>query len=413
MPRILRALLLVCLSAIAVAAQQPESPDNPPAAEAAPEQEVKETTVQGCLSNPSGEFILTDASGNQFRLGGSPGLAPYLGHEVSIGGTVSATDPSAPITVTEVKDILDPSAPLANFTAGAWRTSSNKAYGFSFAYPEGFKLLDEAELRKDSNFANPTGAVSLVSVEIPDDIYAGANFRGGYFTVMVNPNLTNGPACSQFGYADPASVSEAVFHGVKYSRAVDGEGAAGSAYTYYYLHTYQNGLCYELKLELAAVNTAAYDLPCSISLISDQNKTDLLDSFASRVTYFRPAPASLSGRAHGRGSKPVVTSLTPASRPAGHALEIKVSWSTEGADYVHLQFDCNNNLVVTGTAAYMECGSSSNRNFPPNGSATFSVSNPKGKGPIPFVLSLEPFALGVGYPAQAKSVHVAVDPDPL
>jgi len=411
MRKIAFVLLILWLAAITATAQQTEPADNSSSTEAVANQEVKETSVQGCLASADGEFTLTDAAGNQFRLVATAGLASYVGHEVSIGGTV-AEDPAAPITVTEVKDILNPDDPLPGFSGQSWRTSGNKTYGFSLSYPEDFTLLGEADLRGESNFANSDGSISVTSVEIPDHIYPGSNFRGGYFTVIVNPNLSNAPACSQFGYAPPDSVSSRVVRGIRYSQSVDGEGAAGSAYTYYYLHTFQNGLCYEFKLEMAAANTGAYDLPCSIRLLSEQNKTDLLDSFLSRITFFRPT-VSLSGRAHVPASKPLVTGLTPVAQPGDHSLEIKVSWTTKGADYVRLQLECNPNLVVTGMADYMECGNSSNRNFPPNGSATFSVSNPKGKGPIPFVLNLEPFAYGVGYPAQAKSVHIPVDPNPL
>jgi hypothetical protein len=374
---------------------------------------VKETTVLGCLSNASGEFVITDASGNLFHLLGDPGLDPYLGHEVSVSGTTSVSDAGAPITVTEIKDVMNPVAPIPSFSAAGWRTSANQPYGFSFAYPETFKLLDESELRKESNFANPNGATSLVSVEIPDSIFPGSNFRSGYFTVIVNPNISNAAACSQFGYADPSSVSSGTVQGIRYWQAVDGEGAAGTAYAYYYLHTFQNGLCYEFKFEVSAVNTGAYDLPCSIALISQKNKVDLLASFLSRVRFFRPTLPSLSARTRRHASGPRVTAFTPSTQPGDHTLEIKLAWTTEGVDYVHLQFECTNGLVVTGVADYMECGSSSNRNFSPNGSATFSVSNPKGKGPIPFVVQLEPFSNGVPYPSLSQTVRIPVVPDPM
>src|SRR5215472_6875033 len=316
MPKIALVLLILWLAAITATAQQTEPADNPSSTEAAANQEAKETSVQGCLASADGEFTVTDAAGNQFRLVAPAGLASYVGHEVSIGGTV-AGDPAAPITVTEVKDILNPDDPLPGFSAQSWRASGNKTYGFSLSYSEDFTLLGEADLREESNFANSNGSISLTSVEIPDHIYPGSNFRGGYFTVMVNPNLSNAPACSQFGYAAPDSVSSRVVRGIRYWQSVDGEGAAGSAYTYYYLHTFQNGLCYEFKLEMAAANTGAYDLPCSIRLLSEQNKTDLLDSFLSRITFFRPT-VSLSGRAHVPLSKPLVTGLTPVAQPGGH-----------------------------------------------------------------------------------------------
>lgn len=411
MPKTVFVVLIIWLAAITSAAQQTEPAENLPSTEAVPGQEVKETSVQGCLTSADGEFTLTDAAGNQFRLVAPAELASYVGHEVTIGGTV-AGDAGAPITVTEVKDILNPNDPLPGFSAPSWRAWTDKTYGLSLSYPEDFPLLGETELRGESNFANSNGSIGLISVEIPDRIYPGSNFRGGYFTLSVNPNISNAPACSQFGYAPTDSLSSRVVHGIRFSQAVDGEGAAGSAYTSYYLHAFQNGLCYEFRLELAAANAGAYDLPCSIRLLSGQNKTDLLDSFLGRITFFRPT-VSLAGRAHGPAAKPVVTALTPTAQPGDHSLEIKVSWTTRGADYVRLQFECNPNLVVTGMADNMECGSTSTRNFPPNGSASFSVSNPKGKVPIPFVLGLEPFAYGVGHPAQARSVRIPVDPNPL
>jgi hypothetical protein len=395
-----------------VSAQQAEQNDAPPpAAPATQEDDVKETTVLGCLSNQSGEFTLTDASGTLYRLPGDNGLDPYVGHEVSIGGTTSVSAPEPTITVTEIKDVLDPSAPVASFAPTDWKTSSNKTYGFSVQYPETFNLLEESELRKELNFANSNGALSLLSVEIPDEIYPGSNFRGGYFTVGVNPSIANAQACVQFGYADPQFVSSRAVHNIKYSQATEGEGAAGTAYQYYYLHTYQNNLCYEFKLEVAAVNTGAFDLPCSIHLISQHNKDDLLESFLSRVSFVHPTVALSQQRT--RVLKPAVTTFAATSRRADHSLEVTVNWSTLGVDYVHLEFECNNNLVVTGASAYLECGSSSNRNFSPSGTATFLVSNPKGHAAVPFVIRMEPFSRGAAVPSLNKSASVPVTSDPL
>ena len=410
MQKTLLAIVLLLFCSIRITAQQTEEPGSSPPPP--PASEEKETTVLGCLSNSSGDFILTDTSGAQYHLIGDPELGPYVGHEMSISGTISGSDPESPITVTDAKDVLNPAAPISSVVPTGWRTSTNKEYGLSFQYPETFNLLGQTELRKESNFANSNGATSLASVEIPDSIYSGSNFRGGYFTALVNPNISNAPACNQFGYADPRFVSTKMVHSVRYTQAIDGEGAAGTGYAYYYLHTYQNGLCYEFKLETAAVNTGAYDLPCSIPLISDQNKTDLLDSFLARVEFFRPAaPGRSRVRAH--AFKPEVTAFSPSSQPANRFLQITLSWTTKGVDYIHLEFACANGLVVTGASAYLECGSSSNRNFPPNGSATFLVSNPQGHAPIPFVVTLEPFSQGAAYPSQTKTVSIPVSPDPL
>jgi len=262
-------------------------------------------------------------------------------------------------------------------------------------------------LRKEWNFANPNGAQSLVSIEIPNSAYAGSNFRGGYFTATANPTIANAAACEQFGYAEPQAVSSKTLEGVKYSLTNEGEGAAGTAYQYFYLHTYQHNVCYEFKLEVAAVNTDAFDLPCSIPLISEQNKTDLLDAFLSRMVFERPSPPL---PAH-RMVRPEVTGFTSASKAAEHAREITVSWTTQGVDYVHLEFACTSSLVVTGSSADLGCGSSGNRNFPPSGSATFLVYHLKGKALIPFQVNLQPFAHGAAIPRLNRNLSVPVSTD--
>ena len=74
-------LVVLLIASHRVSAQQAEQNDAPPpAAPATQEDDVKETTVLGCLSNQSGEFTLTDASGTLYRLPGDNGLDPYVGH---------------------------------------------------------------------------------------------------------------------------------------------------------------------------------------------------------------------------------------------------------------------------------------------------------------------------------------------
>ncbi len=67
----------------------------PPDSEASSSQS---TAVQGCLSrSPDGHFILTDSSGNSFRLRGEIlQLNSYLGKEVRLEGAVTSNDETAP-----------------------------------------------------------------------------------------------------------------------------------------------------------------------------------------------------------------------------------------------------------------------------------------------------------------------------
>jgi hypothetical protein len=75
-----------------------------------------ETTIQGCLSNASGQYFLTDGSGTKHQLSGYANkLKAHVGHEVQITGkpgikTVSDTSYGAAssaeqIPVFEVKTV--------------------------------------------------------------------------------------------------------------------------------------------------------------------------------------------------------------------------------------------------------------------------------------------------------------------
>ncbi len=58
-----------------------------------------QTTVQGCLSGSSGNYILTDKNGNTYQLTGDTSkLNEHVGHEVQIKGTASSASASAGTT---------------------------------------------------------------------------------------------------------------------------------------------------------------------------------------------------------------------------------------------------------------------------------------------------------------------------
>ena len=59
----------------------------------------------------------------------------------------------------------------------------------------------------------------------------------------------------------------------------------------------------------------------------------------------------------------------------------------------------------------MKCGAVVDQNFPPNGSAKLMLSN-FNPSSANFVLSIEPFSDGVGYPKQSKTITVSVGPHP-
>ena len=93
-------------------------------------------------------------------------------------------------------------------------------------------------------------------------------------------------------------------------------------------------------------------------------------------------------------------------------IRFAVSWSTEGADYVQLQYPCNEQFFVSGEAgSEMKRGVSTDRNFPPNGSATLMISNLNSRN-VRLVLTLEPFSDGVEYHSGSKAITIEIAPTP-
>jgi hypothetical protein len=93
-------------------------------------------------------------------------------------------------------------------------------------------------------------------------------------------------------------------------------------------------------------------------------------------------------------------------------IPIVVSWSTKGADYVQLQFPCINEQVFVSSlgGGSMKCGGQTDRNFPPNGSETFVVTN-FNRQSVRLVLTVEPFSDGVEYHGGSKTITMEIAPD--
>jgi hypothetical protein len=53
-------------------------------------------SIEGCLQNAGGSFVLTDTAGNKYQLqGDTPRLSVHVGHQVQITGTVTKTSASS------------------------------------------------------------------------------------------------------------------------------------------------------------------------------------------------------------------------------------------------------------------------------------------------------------------------------
>ena len=305
-----------------------------------------------------------------------------------------------------------------------WRSYNNKTYGVVVQYPETLEPLDEPSSPAGPNFVDQDGVVAVKSFAVTTRMYPEANFHGGSFTVFVNPAIRNEGTCRQFGWLmQPTSALTA--RGIKYpgvSRTGVGLGAASDQY---HFHTYQNGLCYEFAFDFGSSTGTGMGptFLCSVQPVLVQNQRELMEALLSEVQFVTPVIRSAAREEPHRSSSPTVLSFErPTPETALRSTTFTVSWSTQGADYVQLQYPCVEKLYVRYVrevrvarnrswppGAPMKCGSLVGQNFPPNGSAIIALTN-FNPSSVTFALSIEPFVDGVGYPKESKTITISVSP---
>jgi hypothetical protein len=87
--RYLLLLSVLLLGSLWAAAQNNPSQTSP--SQTTPAGTGGETTVQGCLSGSSGNYMLTDQNGSSFQLTGDTAkLSEHVGHEIKVTGTASS-----------------------------------------------------------------------------------------------------------------------------------------------------------------------------------------------------------------------------------------------------------------------------------------------------------------------------------
>jgi hypothetical protein len=141
----------------------------------------------------------------------------------------------------------------------ATATYSDPTYGVSFRYPTTYTLKTGDEPQKDlaglgpfqTNFVQPGGS-TLVAVELPRNAYPGANVSSAFFSVSVNPALSQAE-CTQFSSSDSSGPTDdpdqpptVKVGSLQFSQTE--ETLTDSDSKYY--HVFENGTCYEFGLGL-------------------------------------------------------------------------------------------------------------------------------------------------------------------
>jgi hypothetical protein len=374
------------------------------------------TLVVGCLSEASGKLRLTEKDGGSYLLEGHTAeLRAHIAEEVSVRGRIGDSSRESgddePFRVVSFTTVLrkNPAGVQPQLgDPGDWSTFTDKSFGVVVRHPKTFLQQDGEPGSLWSNFVDPTGILTLQAWSIPREVYSGSNFVGGTFGVAVDPTIRSEGTCRQFGSTTPGYTLPRTLDGIRYAQTQIVGTGMGKADIVYHLHTFQNGFCYEFTVEFdEADGTGMEPFSCTIQWLAKYNEQKLLDSLLLQVSFV--APDRRNAATGVPAQRPVVTSL---EQSQDSEIPTVVSWSTEGADYVEMQFPCLDQQVVVSdsTSASMKCGGPTDRNFPPNGSEKLFLTNLNSHS-VRLVLTVEPFSDGVEYHGGSKTITIEIAPD--
>jgi hypothetical protein len=409
---------------------QPGGAPQQPVARQTEDSTQKETTMRGCLGgrpNDGVYYLDADAGGYFYLLGGNTSpLKDYVGKEVSLRGKETGDVAPSRFEVTALAQVFDVPCPIfkPSFSGSSWHTGRNRKYGVEFSYPDDFTRTPFPESgNRGGNFVTDQGVVLVARLSVPGGIYPNSNFVGGTFGISVNTEIGNGPSCRQFGFSDPEFASSHYVQGIHYSEMTRGSAAAGTSYSNYQLHTFQNGFCYEVSFEFREVNPG--NIEHKIRVLAGRDEWNLIQALIQRVQFSRPTAVAV--RKNNPQAVPQITRFVASSQTADDVTnrgQITFSWTTQDADYVELSYKCIPPMAGRIPAAVIleygypvGCGNAS-PNFKvttvqyraPNSSQTVGFGDNRALDPITIIVKLTPFSYGKAYPASSKSISIQVDP---
>jgi hypothetical protein len=374
-------------------------------------------TIEGCLVD-RGEngFYLADIKSDQLDpqtyvvIGASSQLRRYSDEWDTVqivGSTEKSNDPPT-LHVKSIKVVHKPVMREPALSTSGWHSFSNKNYGVSIRYPPSFDstvvstnyLGNQPNGEDESpNVVNPDGVTRLLSLEIPSDIFYNTTFVGGDLSIYASDEISNAPTCKVFGRwrlnSDGSDgIDFRTVHGFKYSEAVIGSAAGGTAYPSNYFHTFQNGRCYAVDINLAIGNVRTTDFGCQFD---NANVEALINSILANVSFFKPA------------TKVTLFRTSPAEIPVINSFDVTstyVSWSVTGADYIQINFKCESGVTVHSSD--LDCaGDTYGHNFPVKGTVMADFSN-RGDPTVPLAITLQPFSNAVGDPKWSNTRRIVL-----
>ena len=289
-------VLMVSIGVVGAGQRGTPEPTQRGASSSSGVEQAAEVSRVGCLSNQSGKLKLTDEDGHIYDLiGHAAELGKQVGDELEVSGTEGATTPprehsaaETTLRVAGVRTILHRNAAGVRPTlddVAHWASYSEKAYGVSGHYPRVFVRLAQSDPHVTPNFVNQNGVVTLQRMGVPREVYPNSNFVGGSFTAFVNPTIRSEGTCRQFTSFWPEHTPTVIANGINFAETLHVGVATGTISSAYYLHTYQNGFCYEFAFDFDEENTTGMVLVCAVQWVSEQNEQELMNSLLSQISF--------------------------------------------------------------------------------------------------------------------------------
>jgi hypothetical protein len=137
-------------------------------------------------------------------------------------------------------------------------TYKSRDYGVSFVYPYQYaysnaKLIVNRDASLLPKSDGHDGQFTLARIDIPKGFYPDSNFDRGYFTLSLNPDITEEECVAVLGSENGNVQSESI-NGVDFRWVETDEGGRGNASKIRNYIAFTNGSCYELEIGLKTKN---------------------------------------------------------------------------------------------------------------------------------------------------------------
>jgi hypothetical protein len=137
-------------------------------------------------------------------------------------------------------------------------TYKSRDYGVSFVYPYQYAYLSARVIANGDVSLLPKsdghdGQFSLARIDIPKGFYPDSDFDRGYFTLSLNPDISEQECMAVLGDEKDKVQSESI-NGVEFRWIESDEGGRGNASRMRNYVAFTNGSCYELEMGVKTKN---------------------------------------------------------------------------------------------------------------------------------------------------------------